>query len=262
MRKITILSSRNTLLLLFAVAFFTLFNSMTINSQSELLEERHLVFPTLDQQLVRLWIASHDQDTKNASDAIDRIKEEWIILKEEIKTKNIEHINIKDFNKGINDYVNALPTFLVKKKFSSLKSISYHLLYEFRSLRQCLFKTEYSMDILWESMDAYILIKNTVEDRMFNLKEWFEFEDDINEFICKWEQYDLKSIQEIQSYYPGIKKIKHSQLKQKVNSCIVDLLNSVETGYQNNFVLPCDDLGDALEDLMRYYANSSMKLLM
>ena len=223
---------------------------------------QNLSFTDLDKHLLSLYIASVDMDRKASIAAIDEIEEEWLIVQNAINENDSEIEDIQDFLRRVDSYVLSLRPCHSKTDFSCLRSISSHILFEFRSLRQCLFITEYPLDNLWDGIDAYFVIRSTINDRMFNLKEWFEFEDDVNDFICKWEYYDLKHIKEIQSYYPGVLKSEHQMLKEKVNSCTVDLLKSIETGYQSNFVLPCDELGQALNELIRMYAKSKTKLLM
>ena len=222
----------------------------------------NLIFPDLDRACVALWLSSDAKDISSSQKNIKSIQDEWVIVKENLVSYQIEHVNMIDFVKRVDSYILSLPVCVEESNHSCLKSIAYHLLYEFRSLRQCLFRTEYPLDVLWDSMDDYFEIKKTINDRMFNLKEWFEFEDDINDFICNWEYYDLKHIDDIHHYYPGIKKKQHSELKDKVNSCIYTLLKSLESGYQSDFVMPCDELGYALDDLLRIYAESRLNMLM
>jgi len=42
----------------------------------------------------------------------------------------------------------------------------------------------------------------------------------------------------------------------------VRLLESIDTGYQSNFVLPCDELGAALQALLKMYSESKVIMLM
>jgi len=243
-----------------AITFLLL--SPSVNNTVSEKSVNELCFPEFDKHLIKVWIAAKDIDSKAMEAAIESAEMEWEDVQQLLSEMTIEHIDIPDFIKRVDSYVLSLSSCYGKKNYSCLKSISYHILFEFRSLRQCLFKTEYPIDNLWESIDVYFEIRNTVKDRLFNLKEWFEFEDYVNDFICKWEYYDLKHFTEIQSYYPGINKAEHSQLKEKVNSCTYNLLKSIETGYQSNFVMPCDELGDALDEILRMYSKSKSNMLM
>lgn len=235
-----------------------LFLSSSLYSQ----DTERLVFPDFDQQLMLLWLASGDGDQGECRESVRDIKANWESISSDLLELDLPHINVNDFVKRVDSYVLSLDKCLDPVRFSCLRSVSYHILFEFRSLRQCLFATEYPVDLLWESMDAYMDIKSTIKDRMFNLKEWFEFEDDVTDFICTWEYYDLRHIDEIRYYFPGIKKESHNALKQKLNTCIYSLLKSFESGYQSDFQLPCDELGYAMEDLFRLYAKSRITTLM
>jgi len=221
-----------------------------------------LIFPDFDKACLSLWLAADSNDEESCRQMARKVTSEWESVRDALNEITVEHIDMQDFIKRVHSYVLSIPICAEASNFSCLKSISYHLLYEFRSLRQCLYRTEYPLDLLWEGIDDYLEIKNTINDRMFNLKEWFEFEDDINAFICKWEYYDLQHIKEINHYFPGVKKAEHTALKDKVNGCIYTLLKSLESGYQSDFVLPCDELGFALDDLLRLYARSKGNMLM
>lgn len=219
-------------------------------------------YPELDKHLLTLWLAADQNDGNECRSSVEAIETEWAAVKESMEGKEVLHINISEFSERVEAYVASLRACQVSNNWSCMKSIAYHLMYEFRSLRQCLFKTEYPVDVLWESIDAYNRIKKTINDRMFDLREWFEFEDQVNDFICKWEYYDLRHINEIHEYFPGINKAKHNELKDDVKSCIVSLLESIDTGYQSNFVLPCDELGIALKKLLKMYSESKPVMLM
>lgn len=219
-------------------------------------------YPELDKQLLSLWLAADQKNGEVCYSSIEAIEAEWQVVKESLEGKEVLHINIPEFSNRVEAYVKSLRPCASSDNWSCLKSIAYHLMYEFRSLRQCLFKTEYPVDVLWESIDSYNRIKRTINDRMFDLRDWFEFEDQVNDFICKWEYYDLRHINEIHEYFPGINNTKHSELKNDIKSCIVRLLESIDTGYQSNFVLPCDELGAALQALLKMYSESKVIMLM
>lgn len=221
-----------------------------------------LIYPELDKALLSLWLHSGDGDSASCQADAKIISEEWTSVRKELLETKIEHLNIRDFVNSVESYLLSLDDCVQMKDYSCLRSISYHLLYEFRSLRQCFFVTEYPLDNLWEAMDRYLDIRKTINDRMFDLKEWFEFEDDINDFICKWEYYDLIHIKEIQMYYPGIDRMAHNTAKEEANSCIFTLLKSLESGFQSDFVLPCDALGEAFDKLLSMYAKSHSVLMM
>jgi hypothetical protein len=224
--------------------------------------EQDFVYPSFDQALVQLWLAADQKNQEQSASSVKRIKDEWTSISAILSKSGVEHINMTEFVKRVDSYVLSLDLCFEKRDYSCLRSIAYHILFEFRSLRQCLYETEYPLDLIWDAMDAYFEIKSTINDRMFNLKEWFEFEDDVNDFICKWEYYDLRHIKEIQEFYPGINKTEHGEIKEKVNSCLLTLLKSIETGYQSNFVMPCDELGYAMDELLQMYAKSKLKLIM
>ena len=251
-------------LLLFAILFTSL-PSRTYSSDASLevqVSQDDFVFPYLDKSLVDIWLGSEAAQPELLRKQFTSVQNEWLAAKAVLLNKQVDHVNIPEFISRVESYLVSLELCIEQNNYSCIKSIAYHLIYEFRSLRQCMFKTEYSFDLLWEAIDGYLRVEKTIHDRMFDLKEWFEFEDDVNDFICKWEYYDLQHIQSIQKHFPGINKAEHNELKERVNSCIFTLLKSFESGFQSDFELPCDELGQAYKDLLAIYAKSRMNMLM
>ena len=58
--------------------------------------------------------------------------------------------------------------------------------------------------MLWNAHDLYKEIHYTIDDPMFGLREWSEFEELVNDFICEFETYDLVHIRQIMEWYSGI----------------------------------------------------------
>ena len=248
------------------ITILLLFNATSIvpektNSKNDI-RKTDLVFQELDKKLMKLWLNGKNQVFQNLESRLASSIKEWKFVKSELNKSELSHINIPEFIKDVDYFFELLIVSSELEDYKNIERMSYHILYEFRNLRQCYFYSSYPLDKLWDVIDVYYNIDFTIDDPMMNLKEWFEFEDMINEMICDWENYDHLHISEIQNYFPGINAERHNVIKEDVDSCTFSLLISIETAQQDKFKMPCDQLGNALEELIQLYAYSQTLGLM
>ena len=59
-------------------------------------------------------------------------------------------------------------------------------------------------DILWRAYSSYKQVHSTVNDQMMNLYDWFEFNDQINEYMCRWDDYEVLSKAETIEILPRV----------------------------------------------------------
>jgi hypothetical protein len=116
-------------------------------------------------------------------------------------------------------------------------------------------------DVLWKSYRAYDLLNETVNDQMMNLYDWFEFEDQFNDFLCKWDDYEVVSKRDLKKYYPTFNYDKKEELIVTMNVCIDDFLQSTESGYRPDFILPCDRMGQVINESLLLFAIKSKESL-
>ncbi|MBT8234459.1 MAG: hypothetical protein HKO66_02140 [Saprospiraceae bacterium] len=229
-------------------------NSGQVKHQYSDLELENLVFQEFDQLLMKTWIDAKQKKSSNFTQYNNQINSEWQRIKKQIRSIELPHVDNKEFIKDLDYFMTLLDKSSSISDYNNVEKLSYHIMYEFRSLRQCYFYSEYPLDQLWDVIDVHSEIDFTIDDPMMDLKEWFEFEDMVNLMICNWETYDLLHISEIDGFFMGFNKEKHNAIKERVNSCIFSLLKAIETSFQDNFESPCDELGYALEDLIKLYA--------
>lgn len=103
-------------------------------------------------------------------------------------------------------------------------------------------------DVLWKAYQAYKQVHSTVNDQMMNLYDWFEFNDQINEYMCRWDDYEVLSKNELVKYYPNFDYGKKEELVLEMRGCIEDFMRSTESGFRPDFVMPCDRIGQVLDE--------------
>ncbi len=248
-----------TVILLMLVSSFAYCQGNDVDSQVSLDD---IVFQDLDQNLMKVWLLGRQANGSQLDEKFKSCQKEWLFVKKKLLATDLPHVNVEEFVSDLDYYYKLLATSVGSRDYLNIEKMSYHIMYEFRSLRQCYFYSSYSLDQLWDVIDVYQSIDFTIDDPMMDLKEWHEFEDMINDMICNWENYDYLHISEIQKFYPGMNKNRHSTAKEDINSCTFSLLIAIETAMQDKFKLPCDQLGDAFEELIQLYAYSKPSVLM
>lgn len=212
------------------------------------------VFQDLDQSLLKIWIGGKSHNLSGIGDMYQSSFQEWNIAKKKLQNLAAPHVNIEELIDDVNYYFKILKTSIELEDYSNVEKLSYHIIYEFRSIRQCYYSSAYVLDKLWDVIDVYTKIDFTIDDPMMDLKEWNEFEDLINKMICNWEGYDVMHIDEIQHFFPGMNKYRHVNAKEQVSTCIYSLLIAIESAFQDRFKLPCDQLGEAFVEIIQLYA--------
>lgn len=114
---------------------------------------------------------------------------------------------------------------------------------------------ENPLEKIWDAYLNYKALNNTVNDQMMNLQEWFEFEDQINAFLCSWDQYEVVSQQELFDYSPIFDKKKKEDLNVEMRQCIEEFLHSTESGFRLDFIMPCDRIGNVIEENLLLFAS-------
>ena len=229
---------------------FCLFSFIGIQAQEK------FIYPDIDRAFLRIWLGANNVPSSELSTYLDDAKEIWKRRKKDVKNADIEHFDLQLLSVDLDQLLQLMDNQLAKGNINQLKSYAYHFLWEFRSIRQCSFIETYPLDMLWNAHDLYKEIHYTIDDPMFGLREWSEFEELVNDFICEFETYDLVHIRQIMEWYSGIDTEQHNASKEKVSECLYNLLISFDSGYQPDYKLPCDELGYALESLFQSYADA------
>lgn len=228
--------------------------SLVVLSGSLISQNQSLVFPAFDEALLQIW--KFEKGRGNLPAGLKQIENEWDSVRKELKERKLQHINIDDFILLIDEEVVSLRFFndMYMKDFASM--ISYNILLDFKTLREHSDPIQYSLDRLLDTYNLFHEIEGTVNDQMFGLLEWFEFEDLMCGLKTHIEEYNEISINEIQKHFPSINNAEHFQSKQRVLECFSELQRSLNTGFIPDFKIPCNDLKQSLEELFNLYKNS------
>jgi len=215
---------KNIFFLLLIFVFTNLGYSKSMEAQQISLSD--LVYQNLDQDLMKIWLLGKNKSDAKLNEKFLSCQNEWKFTKAKLSKLEIPHVDVSEFNDDVDYFFKLLFTSIDLKDYLNIEKMAYHILYEFRFLRQCYFYSNYVLDQLWDVIDAYQEIYFTIDDPMMVLKEWSEFEDLINSMICNWENYEYLHISEINKFYPGMNKRQHAKVKEDVNSCTFSLLKA------------------------------------
>lgn len=214
-------------------------------------------YALLDQSLIALWNYAHTQNGEKCIELANEIDEQLKTLYSNLDRTNSHQKENKKYKTYTAKVILVLLHQADKKNFKNIKFFAIELLYENYSLRDCFEQKGYPLDAMMLLSESYTKVHKTVEDPMMDLLEWFEFSKQVNEMVDRWEKYNCIPNATIQKYFPHISGIQHQLQKEKANNCLNDFLGSLESGYRKDFILPCEDLGDALSTLMKLYGHEA-----
>lgn len=232
------------------ILFFSLSFQNVLQCQSK------STYPDLDRALLNLWFDCDKSNQEQIKKSLDKLTTIWGNSRKKVSKQYVDQYDMNLFSKDLDQLLHVMESTFKQGKYSQLKSYAYHFMWEFRSIRQCSFNEDYPLDHLFNVYELYKEIHYTVDDPLFGLREWSDFEDLVNIMICDFETYDLIHDNAINSYFAGLNNEDHKQSKAKAANCINNLLLSFDSGYQPNFKIPCDELGDALIELFQVYAKA------
>lgn len=215
-------------------------------------------YPKLDQALISLWHHSTVNDHEGAKHALDHIDREWNLMVPELYKYLHPTVNIEQFNKDMDYFIISMKISLYERDYIDLAKFSKKMLFQFKYFREhhkSFAGTSYPIDHVLNMVAYYSEINETVHDQMFGLKYWFEFEDMVNAFQSEWQAYDAKRTEEITKCFPFIAEVEHEMAKEKIEECLSYFLASLESGYRTDFEIPCDELGNALYELIILYGD-------
>ncbi|NNE27951.1 MAG: hypothetical protein HKN09_13990 [Saprospiraceae bacterium] len=227
-------------------------------SFAQLIAQEKFIYPDIDQAFLKIWLGANNVKSSELSIYMDEAGHVWKRRKKDVVNADIEHFDLNLLTVDLDQLLQLMENQLNKGNINQVKSYAYHFMWEFRSIRQCSFIETYPLDLLWDAHDLYQEINYTIDDPMFGLREWSDFENLVNDFMCAFENYDLMHINQITEWYPGIDVKQHKSSKDKVSECLYNLLLSFESGFQPDYKLPCDELGFALESLFQSYADAKV----
>jgi hypothetical protein len=213
----------------------------------------------LDQSLLELtYKINNSKDSHiKIQNNIDQISFHWNSEMEELRHNRDVSIEAKkSFTDRIDAKMKKLSEAVANTQLNKVPRIAKEILYEFKNARLKNHITDYPLDDLLNMAEAYEDIEITINDQMFDLQCWFEFEDMLSNYMTSWDKYQTYHIQEIQNYFNYINAEDHQYIKEKIKECTLTFMDSLLSGYQPDFQVPCDELGKSIHDLLVLYSNN------
>lgn len=103
---------------------------------------------------------------------------------------------------------------------------------------------------LWLIYFQAIEIEHAVDDPMFDLLVWNEFKHLVCELQNQWIIFSSETYQSLLDSRPGIGFAKYTYYKTPVDECLENFIASLESNYQSDFQIPCDQLRHSLLNLI------------
>jgi len=216
------------------------------------------VFPSFDSKLIALWQSAYHQDVDKSIASIKELQAEWKTIKKDVAQIRYSQFNNSEFIETIDNSIQTLEKFSSQKKVLGLEEFTYLILWEFRAMRNCVEIEDYPIDNLLEVHDVYNEVHYTVHDQMMGLLHWFEFQEIVDNLVENWDRYDCLSTDQIKANFGNIDLKKHEVLKSEVNYCLNDFIKSLESGYTPDFEIPCDEMGNAMRELIWLYGQNKL----
>jgi len=211
------------------------------------------LFLKYDSALISLWDAADRKDQEQSLDYLDQIQNQIKEVHIDLQKSTIIHLNQEEYFGHAHVILKLLRRYVAKKDYTKVKFFCYDLLHENYAVRSCWGSNLYPLDELIELKEAYLTVESAVTDPMMKLLEWFEFIDLVDQMISRFEEYDCIQDSDILIVTPDFDVKKHNLLKLQANICIEDLIESMESGYQENFTSPCLELGKAIDNILKLY---------
>lgn len=223
--------------------------STTIFSQSA-----DFVFPELDQALIGVWRAAEEERTKDLREVSNHLSEIWEAEKRFVSALPPEYLTRELFIIEVSCQVLEIQEAAALQDFVTVRNTAQELLLAFWEIRDCYDHVDYSLDVLLDLLDDVVQIEMSVNDVMFDKMEWYEFEFYVRNAVRNYDYYAGLSDSDLTDFFPGMNLDRHHMLRDKLASCIMDFLYSLEEAYQPDFVKPCDEMGNSLQQLIFFYS--------
>lgn len=193
-----------------------------------------------NSDLIWLRDALKKGDWVQANNHQNVVMKKWSGIKQDLKKQYGSNITIEQL---LNSYQNAFDKKDTHLAIESIDGVINDMHDKRKDKNQPV-----PFDILWRAYIAYKQVHSTVNDQMMNLYDWFEFNDQINEYMCRWDDYEVLSKNVLLKYYPNFDYDKKEQLVMDMRGCIEDFMHSTEGGFRPDFVMPCDRIGQVLDE--------------
>ena len=84
------------------------------------------------------------------------------------------------------------------------------------------------------------------------LTQWFEFEDVMDDMFASWDAY-IANVSDVPQFFSGFDLSAQFKLHERMQDCKAAFVDALEDGYRPDFELPCDRIGETLEESLGLY---------
>lgn len=212
-------------------------------------QDLKLFFPELDAQLIHLW--QQNESKVSLYQRVNYLDAIWKDVKPQVCD------NLYNFPEEsiycIEELLLLIRVNAERNRIDLIKPQALDLLKELRALRERTVSYQYPLDVLVYTYETIAEIDYTVHDLLFGLREWFEFNDLLNNLNRDWKTYRAYSFSDLVFYNSGLEKESHEAACVKFELCQAVFMSSLESGYQSDFMLPCNEMKLAIEELFMQY---------
>ena len=212
------------------------------------------VFAQLDQAAVSLWLAAQRADLDQATALITHLETTWLEQRPEVETF-LENTYAPLKLLPMVDYViDNFDAARERKEFSTILGLSERFMREFRFMRNYHRQYDYPLDAFWKAYPVFLEIDYATNDAALGLFEWQELECLFDEFSCMITDYEQLAEAHLTNYAPQVDEDAHKAAMIKIYECIADYRTALSTGYRQQLVWPCNQIGESLLAILSCYS--------
>jgi hypothetical protein len=218
------------------------------------------IFPELDQSVVSLWLAATANDPAQTRVQLNEVKRQW-----RIQRADVEAFPLTAYNPYL--LVGTLDALLAQMQraqaapdYDELAGLSYHFLWEFKTIRAFHRQNYYPLDAWWDVYNLHQEISFATHDPELGLLEWQELECLFDELVCLLQEYEAKAEANLTRYAPTVDEDAHKDAMNRIYVCINDYQQALTTGYRNRLLTPCDEITEGLKLILTCYTKEGVTL--
>lgn len=237
---------------------FVLLFSVLIFSQNNRKEIPPFIFADLDRVAVSLWLAAEAKDLNQAKALVAELEASWHNRRPKVEAF-LENANAPIKLLPMVD--NMLPYFdrtLAKRDYPELSRLSARFMREFRFTRSYYRQYDYPLDAFWNAYPVFLEIDFATNDAALGLFEWQELECLFDEFSCMINDYEQLAEAHLTVYAPQVDEDAHKAAMNRIYECIADYKDALSTGYREELVWPCNQIGESLLAILSCYSLTPM----
>ncbi len=229
-----------------------------LNTSATDIHNKNIVLPEMDKALITLWYAATNHCEEESWYALTDLKKVWNQNQDDFHFHQQNGLKLEEFKASVDHLIKIMERSEENGNYSNLASFAYELIWEFRAVRDCLEYDDYPLDQLWKVYDSYLEIHFVVNDIMFGKMEWFEFKDLLKDLERNWTGYKSIDNASITAWFEGFDTDLHTMSKNSFEECHQQFQTALNKSNTTHYVIPCDDMGAALNELILVYANDEL----